>query len=413
MIENLIIYENKRVDDIYPFNIMHCSWELRTGIYLNYERIIRISGCKNTYFIGRELQLKSFINKFKINNLPKSNKLSNTLFIDGAISLTSDNYNTIWQSTDSNKNVIYMHNDTIIGYYCKTIDFDVLNYYNLIDQLSPLIINSNKIEIKDIQITNYLWDTLNNIESMINEDIKLAKNHNLFYAPAYHNVFAIAPNNIYIGNNVKIAPSVYIDASSGPIVIDDNVVIMGLAGLIGPMYIGKNTFIKMGAKIYENNLIGNWCKVGGEVENSIFQSYSNKQHDGYLGHSYIGEWVNLGADTNNSDLKNTYSKIKMRLPHKTIQTEKTMLGLMCGDHTKSAINTQFNTGTVIGISSIIFDSGFLPTTIPSFTYGGNSNSKKYNIDQAIETAKIMMNRRKVKMSDEEIAIMKHYFNNEQ
>lgn len=411
MIENIIIFENERVEDLYPFNIMHCSWELRTGIYLNYKRIMQISGNKNPYFIGRELQLNSFLKRFDFQN--NANQLSNVLIIDGCFSLTLDIFNEIKNSININENVIFIKDGREIAYFVSNIDFSSLEYDNFDEKIKKYIGNNyQSINLDEAIATQYLWDTLSKVPKMIDEDIKISKIHNKFYAPAFHNVFSTNPNNIYIGKNVKISPSVYLDSSNGPIVIDENVTIMGLAGIIGPTYIGKNSTIKMGAKIYEKNLIGDWCKVGGEVENTIIQSYSNKQHEGFLGHSYICEWVNLGADTNNSDLKNTYSNIKMRLPHKTVDSGLLMLGLMCGDHTKSAINTQFNTGTVAGISAILFESGFLPTNIHSFSYGGKVKSTKYSIDDAIETARKMMGRRNKILTEEEISIFKFYFENE-
>ncbi len=411
MIENIILFENKRVEDLYPFNIMHCSWELRTGIFLNFKRIKKLSNILNILFIGRQLQVQSFLKRYEISN--DANLLKNTLILDGSVSITNDIFTEIKNSININENIIFESENDIVGYFVKYLDFSVINYQNFDEVISKLLENNSTIiNLKKVVKTNYLWDTLAKVPLMIDEDIKISKIHNLFYSPGFQNVFSTDPNNIYIGKNVKIAPSVYLDSSNGPIVVGDNVTIMGLAGIIGPTYIGNNSVIKMGAKIYEKNLIGDWCKVGGEVENTIFQSYSNKQHEGFLGHSYIGEWVNLGADTNNSDLKNTYSNIKMRLPHKTVESGLMMLGLMCGDHTKSAINTQFNTGTVTGISAILFESGFLPTNIPSFSYGGTTKNRKFPIEDAFETAKKMMSRRNKILTNEEIAILKHYYENE-
>ncbi|HRP01180.1 MAG TPA: putative sugar nucleotidyl transferase [Candidatus Kapabacteria bacterium] len=408
MLSNLILFENERIDDLYPFNLMHCSWELKTGIYQNFSRIMKLASIKNCYFIGRELQLKSFLTRFEVAN--QATVLNNVLMIDGSVSLTNDIFNEIKEHLDSNENIIFRSSGVDFAYYLQRIDFENINFTNFKQELEHNFTNNFiSIDIENVVSANFLWDTLAHVSKFISEDIKISKKHNLFYPAAYHNVNATDPNNIYLGDNVKIAPSVYLDSRKGPIVLGDNVEIMGLAGIIGPTYIGNNSLIKMGAKIYENNLIGEWCKVGGEVENTIIHAYSNKQHEGFLGHSYIGEWVNLGADTNNSDLKNTYSNIKMRLPHKTVNSGLLMLGLMCGDHSKSAINTQFNTGTVVGISSILFDSGFLLTTIPSFSYGGKNQAKKYTLDEAIETARIMMARRRKILSNEEINILKYYY----
>jgi len=206
-------------------------------------------------------------------------------------------------------------------------------------------------------------------------------------------------------------PGVVIDAESGPVWIDDHAQIMPQAVLEGPLAVGANSIIKVGAKIYENTTIGPVCKVGGEVEESIFQSYSNKQHDGFLGHSYLGSWINLGADTNNSNLKNNYAEVQIwNYPQeRLISTGRQFCGLIMGDHSKCGINTMFNTGTVIGVSANIFGSNFPRNFIPSFSWGGASGFITYALDKASETADLVMNRKNEDYTDEDRKIMKHIF----
>jgi UDP-N-acetylglucosamine diphosphorylase/glucosamine-1-phosphate N-acetyltransferase len=151
------------------------------------------------------------------------------------------------------------------------------------------------------------------------------------------------------------------------------------------------------------------CKVGGEVEGSIFQGYSNKQHDGFLGHSYICEWVNLGADTNNSDLKNNYGNVKVYVDGKIVDTGHQFVGLFMGDHSKAGINTMFNTGTVVGVSSNVFGAGFPPKFIPSFSWGGADKMIEYDIEKAVETAKAVMKRRDIKMTKEYETLLRKIF----
>jgi len=139
--------------------------------------------------------------------------------------------------------------------------------------------------------------------------------------------------------------------------------------------------------------VGKECKIGGEVEDSIVLPYSNKQHAGFIGHSYLGSWVNLGADTNCSDLKNNYSTIKVQLNGKAVDTETQFLGVMMGDHSKTAINTMFNTGTLVGFSCNVFGAGFPDKYIPSFSWGGSDGLSTYTLDKSISTAKVVMSRR--------------------
>ncbi|MBI4810593.1 MAG: transferase, partial [Ignavibacteriales bacterium] len=203
---------------------------------------------------------------------------------------------------------------------------------------------------------------------------------------------------IIIGKGSKIKPGAVLDAEKGPIIIGINVTIMPNAVIEGPVFIGDNSIIKIGAKIYHGTSIGKWCKVGGEVEASIIQSYSNKQHDGFLGHSYLGSWINIGADTNTSDLKNNYGTVRVYVNGKMIDSGLQFVGLTMGDHSKSGINTMFDTGTVVGISSNIYGSGFPSKFIPSFAWGGEKQFTAYDLEKSIDTMKKVMARRNVNLT---------------
>jgi len=217
----------------------------------------------------------------------------------------------------------------------------------------------------------------------------------------------INKKNIYISSSSKISPGCILDASDGPIIIDDEVFIDIGALIKGNTYIGKNSIINPGAKLRGNISIGPCCKIGGEIEDTIFHGYSNKQHDGYLGHSYIGEWVNLGANTNNSDLKNNYSNVKFKIGEKEIDTEQMFAGCMVGDYVKTGISTMINTGTYIGLGANVFGAGFQNKFIPSFSWG---KEDKTNVDKFLSTLKIVKERRKKYLSKSEIDFIKTFYN---
>ncbi|HSW53769.1 MAG TPA: hypothetical protein VLH59_01650, partial [Ignavibacteriaceae bacterium] len=168
--------------------------------------------------------------------------------------------------------------------------------------------------------------------------------------------------------------------------------------------------IKSCATIYPNVSIGKVCKVGGEVEDTIIHSYTNKQHSGFLGHSYLGSWINLGADTNNSDLQNNYGTIKVQVNGRHIDSGRQFVGLMMGDHSKTAINTMFNTGTVVGFSSNVYGAGFPPKYIVSFGWGGSESMKEYKLVKAVETASAVFARREKTFSKEDEALFETIFN---
>ena len=185
---------------------------------------------------------------------------------------------------------------------------------------------------------------------------------------------------------------------------------MAHAAIIGPAFIGKHSLVKIGTKMYGGTSIGPVSKVGGETESSIIQGFSNKQHDGYLGHSYLGLWVNLGAGTNTSDLKNDYAPVRVTIEGEEFNTNSLFVGLLMGDHSKSAIGTQFNTGTAVGVSCNIFGEGFPPKWIPNFSWVGAKGIESYHYEKAIEVAKIVMRRRDQELPAEAEAMLRSLFN---
>jgi UDP-N-acetylglucosamine diphosphorylase/glucosamine-1-phosphate N-acetyltransferase len=258
----------------------------------------------------------------------------------------------------------------------------------------------------------YTWDFINHNGEMINEDFDLVFYEEDNFMDIEPGVIGINPYNIWIGEGVVLKQGVILDASDGPIIFDENAHIMHNAVLIGPVYIGKHSHIKVGSKIYPNTSIGNQCKIGGEVSGSIVQAFSNKQHDGFLGKSYIGEWVNIGADTNNSDLKNTYKPVDVWFyPTKTkISTENLFIGCFVGDHTKIGINCSINTGTVIGFGTNLFGKDLIRDIVYSFSWGEIENLADYNIIKFLETVKSVKNRRKVDVTEKEITLIKTIYN---
>lgn len=405
-IKNIILFENKDTNDLYPFSIMHCSWELRTGVFRNCDRVQHLFPKINIGYIGRSFHVASFIAREGIVNKMIA---GNALLIDGSAYINYDFPELLELKLNlaSEKPIVLTSNGKRFACFIpENSDFkSILNSQNI--NLDDDVFNGlEELEFPNIILYNYLWDTLDTVGANITNDAKtVTKNYHRLYLPQFHGIHAHNPDNVLVGKDIVISPNVLLDATDGPIIIGNGVRIMPNSTIIGPTSIGDNSIIKIGAKIYGNNIFGPHCKVGGEIENSIIQSYSNKQHDGYLGHSYICEWVNLGADTNTSDLKNTYTEITLELPHKSINTGKIFVGLMCGDHTKSGINSMFTTGTTAGICGILVKEWFLPNYIKSFSWGGKSSSPVYKFDRAIETARIVMERRNKLLTDEEIALM--------
>lgn len=212
---------------------------------------------------------------------------------------------------------------------------------------------------------------------------------------------------IFVEEGAKVYASVF-NTTSGPIYIGKDAEIMEGSLVRGGLALCEHATLKMGAKIYGPTTIGPHSKVGGEVGNSVILGFSNKGHDGYLGNSVLGEWCNLGADTNTSNLKNNYSDVKAwsYLEADFIPTELQFCGLIMGDHSKSSINTMFNTGTVVGVCANVFDGGFPPKHVPSFSWGGKDGFEKFNLDKAFEVAEKVMSRRGIDLGEEDKKILK-------
>ncbi|HTY59706.1 MAG TPA: GlmU family protein [Bacteroidota bacterium] len=261
------------------------------------------------------------------------------------------------------------------------------------------------------KMISYPWDlvNLNGPEIVADFSLLAPEREKRMRGTVYGGAHLVNPGNIVLGEGSKVKPGVVLDAEAGPIWIGSNVTVFPNAVIEGPAFVGDRSLIKVGAKIYENTSIGPVCKVGGEVEGAVIHSYSNKQHDGFLGHAYLGMWVNLGADTNNSDLKNNYGNVKLVIDGETVDSGSMFMGLVMGDHSKSSINSMFNTGTVVGVSSNIFGSGFPPKSVPSFAWGGAEGVKTYDLEKALEVARRVMGRRKMPLSGAEEKVLRAVF----
>ena len=220
----------------------------------------------------------------------------------------------------------------------------------------------------------------------------------------------INPGNIFIEEGAQILFST-LNASEGPIYIGKDALIMENSSIRGPFAMCENAVVKMGAKIYKDTTIGPFSKVGGEISNAVIFGYSSKGHDGYLGNSVIGEWCNLGAGTNNSNLKNNYSEVKL-WNYETERFAKTGLqfcGLIMGDHSKCAINTMFNTGTVVGVSANLFGSGFPRNFTPSFSWGGAAGYETFQMNKVSEVVTAVMKRKNLVFDAVDQKILNHIF----
>ncbi len=261
------------------------------------------------------------------------------------------------------------------------------------------------------KLASYSWDLTGMNAAEIENDFNLLGQQGI-KGEVYVGAHVLHYDRIFIDEGSKVYPGCVINAEDGPVYIGKNVTIKPNAVIEGPVFIGDESQISIGSKVYQAASIGPVCKMGGEVEGSIVHSFSNKKHEGFLGHAYLGQWVNLGADSNNSDLKNNYGFVKSYAGGKEVNTGSRFVGMTVADHAKTGINTMINTGSVIGLMSNVFGAGFPPKFIPDFSWGGADGLSEYRIDKALEVATIVKQRRNQSLSQAEKALIRHYFEQE-
>lgn len=354
---NVYIYEDDGWQNLLPLTYLHPVFDLVCGMWSGIERMNKV--------YGGIIPISRF----------HTNKGGEGLYINGrAIFYT--------RIPVKGNEEVFMNNNEIVAYRSKN---------------GKLPQNAKTSEVEAILI-KYPWDFIQVNKKIIQKDFKYG---NFFNKLTKDIVIDGDPELCYIEDSAKIYNGVYFNTENGPIYIEKHVQIRPPAMICGPLYTGEGAIID-GAKLREGCHIGRGCRMGGEVEESIFLSFSNKHHDGFVGHSYIGEWVNLGALTTTSDIKNNYGNVRINLPSKILDTGLLKLGSIIGDHTKTGIGTLLTTGCVIGIFCNLYGGGTFGKYIESFSWGTIHEFTLHKINKAIETARKVMQRRGITPTEEYI-----------
>ncbi len=388
---NIVLFDAEAYQTLLPLTFTRPVSELRVGITTITEKWERTLNKKISYYSQDYLSEKYPLKVEKDN-----------LLINGSVLPTEKLINNL---KDLKMKEILICGGNIIAIRMDESDITSLRDREDFDDFSYREVYGDK---KFLKINN-LWDLFQKNGEVLQDDFeKITKGRKS--APLSKSNTVIGNGNIFLEEGAKVEASI-LNTTQGDIYIGKNAEIMEGCLVRGPFALGEHSVLKMGAKIYGATTIGKHCKVGGEVSNSIFISYSNKAHDGFLGNAVIGEWCNIGADANNSNLKNNYSNVKIwNYEYERFKDSGSQFcGLFMGDHSKVGINTMFNTGTVVGVSANIFGGGFPRVFIPSFSWGGSHGFSTYKIDKSLETAKAMMNRRGIDLNDKDIDILNHIY----
>ncbi len=385
---NYILFDDESWINLLPLTFTRPACEMRVGILKISEKWEKHLSEKISFITTDYLSEKYSKSVSNLNCLINGSILPNKLIINEILSLKP--------------NEVLTSGNVVIA---ALLDANKTENFNINE------IDKYKIIVKPLLFSkiNYPWDIFSNNDTAIINDFELLTKGRISNPISSTNQISHA-ERIFIEDGATVEFAI-LNAQSGPIYIGKDAEIMEGCMVRGPLALCEHAVLKMGTKIYGATTIGPHCKVGGEINNSVLFAFSNKAHDGFLGNAVIGEWCNLGADTNNSNLKNNYVQVKVWNYGKErfIDSGLQFCGLIMGDHSKTAIGTMFNTGTVVGVNANIFGAGFPRNFIPSFSWGGPSGIITYGIEKAFEVARIVMQRRKLQLSETDERILKNIF----
>lgn len=404
MADRLIIFEDGEYLNFYPLTLSRPTFELRCGVWTLWERIARSFPGYQVSFACREelaqiVRTRSGLAVNQIDYLPGDR----LVFVNGRLRLGEKLAGEL-KTSDANR--VFLHGQAtaacVIAESLKSTPSDAIRFVGE-GVASALGAMADMVD-GEFEFFNYLWDLVNRNGDQIGLDYQSIhqggeSGRMAGRARIDPSARILSQDNFHIAPDAEIGPGAVIDNRHGPVVIDSRAVIGPLSYIQGPCAVGADTQILRG-NIREGCSFGPCCRVGGEVEESIFQGYTNKYHDGFMGHAYLGSWVNLGAMTTNSDLKNNYRDIAVSVRGRMVDTASTKVGSFIGDHSKTGIGTLINTGVSIGFSCNIFG-GTLVTSreVPSFSWGDERGYEVYKPEKALEVARTVMARRGVELTN--------------
>ena len=381
---NYILFDGSVRNSLLPFTFTRPVADIRIGILSIREKWEKYLGYTTTTITEEYLEVKYPMVELEENVLINASYLPTKSLVE--------------QVRNLSENQAIFKGEEVIAFFTSDTQEDV--DFTLYKQIEC---SGDVLQLKNT------WDIFSLNDKAIEADFNLITQGRTS-APIPEGVHAINKENIFIEEGATISFS-SLNASKGPIYIGKDAEIMEGCLVRGPFAMCEHSVLKMGAKVYGATTLGPYCKVGGEVNNSVLFGFSSKGHEGFLGNSVLGEWCNVGADTNTSNLKNNYAEVKLwnYQVERFTNTSLQFCGLMMGDHSKCGINTMFNTGTVIGVSANIFGSGFPRNFIPSFSWGGAAGFTTYQLNKVIEVAKVVMKRRELEWSEIDEKILQHVF----
>ncbi len=386
----ILLFDDATRLRLYPFTRTRAAADVRCGILTMRERWERLLEAPTGTLTEAYLQPAC----------PAVDASGETLVVNGAVFGTQALADAIRKLERGSK---LLAGDVLVAARLA----EPVSFEGLEEAVAPLQAVAYEVPVQKL---DRVWDIFSKNGTFLRSDFALLTAGRTS-VPVPEGVTVTGQGSLFLEDGAHIGAGTVINATAGPVYLAAHAEIMEGCLLRGPVALGAGAVLKLGAKVYGDTTIGPGCKVGGEVSNAVFFANSNKGHDGFVGNCVVGEWCNIGADTNASNLKNNYDGVKIHddATGKRLATGLTFCGLLMADHSKCGINTMFNTGTVVGVSCNIYGGDFPPSYIPSFAWGGAAGFKTYAFDKALETAGRMMERRHKVLSPEETAVLQHIF----
>mgnify|MGYP001772855219 CR=1 FL=1 len=399
----LCIFEDEKAVDFFPLTMTRAVFELRCGKRTLMERLIEAFSRESQVCLSARDYLTGVLRERYPSHLVNTlGPHDDVLFVNGRWLYKGDEVDLKDEYAGVNKGRV-----VLIKAKKETIKkLGDLPVPELVKKLSEEL-GRDEVEA---ELAEWPWDLVFANPEMIKYDFARIGKRGI-HGKVHGNIEIVGDRDlVYVAPTAKVYPHVVIDTEGGPVIIDEGAIVYPFSFIQGPSSVGEGTYIMTGAKVREGFTAGPVCRVGGEVEESIIHGYSNKYHDGFLGHAYVGEWVNLGALTTNSDLKNDYSEVVVYINGKPVRTGSTKVGSIIGDHTKTSIGTLLNTGAVIGVMCNVLSTDLSPKYIPSFTWYINGKlSKGAGLRRMLKTAETMMSRRGKTLTPEQVRLFEHLY----
>ena len=391
MTRQLVIFEDEGYTNLLPLTWTRPATRLRCGIVNLWEKVVAAYSDAEIVIHTRDYVapvVAEEIPKVKVNSLGAAS----ALLINGRAVAPHNIAQLIPLSGDDR---VYLSGGEVVA--ARLGGGRLTAIAKLIESGAPLAkgwTDGIATQEVDVPVIKYPWDLITQNPKQIEADFARMGLAGKCAGIVHDSAVLTDMNRIHVADGAEVQAGAILIADGGPIYIGPGAKVMAGAVVEGPASVGAKSSIKILAKIYEGTSIGEFCKIGGEVEECIFQAYSNKQHDGFKGHSFFGEWINVGADSNNSDLKNNYSTVRVKINGQEIDSGSLFVGSTVGDHSKSGINSMINTGTVIGVGCNLYGGDFPPKYIPSFCWGGAAGFVEHQLEKFLSTAERVMGRRK-------------------